>query len=164
MSKHSQINNTKCINKMTFKELRAELAKCKGNPTKETAIRKLMYLRYCKHQLMKQARNSQDNNMITNNIINNTNKIDEKTTDNFEFNSDDFNGDSDDDIIEYSKDLTNNHLMDRLNGDLEIKKIKRTNKEKYIPPYSNTPSGNYATLSDFDKNKKNSFCNPKPIK
>lgn len=160
MSKHSQINNMERINKMTFKELRAELAKCKGNPTKETAIRKLMYLRYCKHQLMKQTRNSQDNNIGGNNA----NKVTEKTTDNFEFNSDDFDGDSNDDIIEYSKDLTNNHLMDRLNGDLEIKKIKRTNKEKYIPPYSNTPSGNYATLSDFDKNKKNNFCNPKPMK
>ena len=42
------------INKMTFRELRNELANCMNNPVRGTIIRNLMYIRYNQHLYKKQ--------------------------------------------------------------------------------------------------------------
>ena len=74
-----------------------------------------------------------------------------KTEDDFD--NDTFSlGDDEDDynrIIEYKKDTTNNNLMDRMNSDMEIKKMKvSTDKKDIVKPFVNTVCDNYATFKN----------------
>lgn len=165
------------IKMMTFGELRVELSKSMDNPVKEMVIRELMLMRYNQHiqkkivmeqrqQAIKQKQLAKQNKRVE------EEEIIEFTKNDFEIkpklNSlnelDDFDKDDlydDRDITEYERDKFNNNLMDRMNGDIDI----RTNKKKQIsmdfpPPYSNNSGDNYAPFHSKQK-PKNDFSNIK---
>lgn len=188
------------IKKMTFKELRNELARSNNNPVREKIIRSMMTLRYNQHMerkrfiQMKQAEQyqrmimmrqqqfqqqmPQNNNQSAENVSNN------EPEENVMLDDDDFNfikpkfgslneldeqsNDEDfrpvRDIKEQERDKQNDHLVSRLNNDLELKKYNEKNKQDkvdIIPPFSNDANGMYAPFESTKQGTKRDFSNPK---
>ena len=158
----------KHINGMSFNELKNELNNCYDNPIKEKIIRELMVLKYNQYinaqhnrklklkQKQKQKQKQKHDSLQNKNppindnssvVITPTPEVD--FLDDFSF--DDFNDEDYDDnnIIEYKKDINNNNLMDRMNSDMELKKMKvSTNKKDIIKPFVNTTCDTYATFKN----------------
>jgi hypothetical protein len=177
------------INKLTFKELRNELANCKNNPVRETLIRNLMYIRYNQHLHKKQQLIQLKKEHKKKQISKIKNKLEEKYKrngdalnfdDEIDFNENDFKTlkppfeplnelDKTDelfdsrDITEYDRDYANNNLIERLNIDADLRKIKPKfkNKNDFMTPYSNDSGGNYAPFNDNSRSQKNNFSNIK---
>ncbi|AYV76940.1 MAG: hypothetical protein Barrevirus4_24 [Barrevirus sp.] len=140
-------NHINEVNKMTFAELRNELANC-SDPVKQYIIRNLMMLRYKQHlenkelernlkkkyqksqikkikrKLEKKYRNKSVNNPLTNSDFIEPEETREEEDDNTNNNNNMYNGTK---INEYIKDRTNNNLMNRLHNDIEINKMKDDN-------------------------------------
>lgn len=150
------------INNLTFKELRNELAKSKGDPLREHLIRNLMFIRYNQHIQNKQKiqkvqvikPKSDIKVPIDNNIVN---LVDDLMNDNEEVISELHDTR---DIIEYERDKANNNLMERLNSDISIRTSKIKNKTEFLLPYENDPGHNYASFKDIGAKKKD-FSNIK---
>lgn len=153
------------INNMSFSELKTELQNCYNNPIKEKIIRELMVLRYKQHtqaqqqRKVKQVHKQQQKQIklqqqqqsqqqipkpdfeLKDDFDVDTFSLDEDDDYNFNFNTNDF--------IEYKKDTTNNNLMDRMNSDMEIKKMKvSTDKRDIMKPFVNSVCDNYATFKN----------------
>lgn len=65
-------------------------------------------------------------------------------------------------ITEYERDYANNNLMERLNIDMDLRKIKVESKKKeFVTPYADTVGGNYAPFHRDTKSEKNNFSNLK---
>ena len=160
------------INSMSFNELKNELYNCYDNPIKERLIRELMVIKYtqqkqyitaqtqhkhnikhkqtnkCKVPVMNQSKSKSDPEpdiVIVDDILDDFNF-------NFNFNDiDDLSSEESNKnkIIEYKKDTTNNNLMDRMDSDMEIKKMKvSTSKKDIVKPFVNTVCDNYATFKN----------------
>lgn len=180
------------INKMTFNELRNELAKC-DDPVKETLIRNLMYIRYKQHinkkiqideikrrkmlRFMEQQKKKIETNTINNNSINDLlNDEDNLSLDPDEFEikqtSDSLNELDDADelldkrnITEYERDMVNNNIVERLNSDIDIRTMRETQQKKeFVVPYSDNDDGNYAPFNSKPKLQVNTFSNRRPKK
>jgi hypothetical protein len=132
---------------MSFNELKNELHNCHDNKIKEKLIRELMLIKYKEHVIKKQ--NKIKKSKKKNNNSNNSNKVPTNEIDDAEDVIDFDYIDDDNNIIEYGKDITNNNLMDRLNNDMEIKKIKTTKSKKdIVKPFVNTSCDIYATFGN----------------
>lgn len=178
------------IKKMTFKELRNELAKCNRNPVKEKIIRSMMILRYNQHMerkrliqmkqaekyqrmIMKQQSHQQNNNNIENesdeDVILDDNDFELiKPTYGSLNELDDQSNDEDfrpiREIKEQERDKQNDHLVSRLNNDVELKNQSEKNnqdKPNIIPPFSNDLGDMYAPFESIKQNIKKDFSNPK---
>jgi hypothetical protein len=146
------------INKMSFNELKTELGNCHNNPVKEKIIRELMVIRYkqylqtqaqAQHKLRQRQIRQHQKQMQLQRLQQQESQ--NKTED--EFDNDTFSIEDDEDeynkIIEYKKDTTNNNLMDRMNSDMEIKRMKvSTDKKDIVKPFVNTVCDNYATFKN----------------
>ena len=160
------------INNMSFNELKNELYNCYNNPIKERLIRELMVIKYTQHKQYTETR-AQSQTQHKHNIkhkqttkykvpVMNQSKsksdpdivIVDDILDDFNFNFNDIDDLSSEDsnknkIIEYKKDTTNNNLMDRMDSDMEIKKMKvSTSKKDIVKPFVNTVCDNYATFKN----------------
>jgi hypothetical protein len=60
---------------------------------------------------------------------------------------------------EVDKDFLNNNLMDRLNSDIDIRKIKTRNKRDFVPPFSNDIGGDFAPFVYDKKIPQSDFSN-----
>ena len=154
------------LNHLTFGELRKELTKCKNNEVKSKLIRCIMYKRYLAHIKMKQAyehkkKLKKEAQQIINDIQSDE-PFDLSSLPDQEDNSEENPGESLDDnrnIKLYDRDKANSHLMERLNSDLDIRKIKNSStKPAFVPPFVDNPGDNFAAF----KSKKK--LNNKPIK
>jgi len=144
------------INRLTFKELRNELANCKNNHVKESLVRHLMYIRYNqyiqkkneedrikrehkkrqiekikKHVEEKYKRKELVNNVKRDDIFDDIDDEDKNMASLSELVNEVVEEEEDNlfdsrGISEYDRDFTNNNLMERLNSDITI----RTNKPK----------------------------------
>lgn len=150
MSTFDNLNKmTSRIQKMTFGELRNELANS-DDPVKKEIIRNLMYIRYNQHI----AKKEKINQLKKENRKQQIHKIKKKVEDKYKSNTNDtLDLDIDDlfeqekkkekhivldeepeeitytqqttpQIKEYNRDKTNNNLMKRLSNDIDINKIK----------------------------------------
>jgi hypothetical protein len=150
------------INNMSFNELKNELYNCYNNPIKERLIRELMVIKYTQHKQYIAAR-AQNKHKIKqsstpvykNPVVNDPDiVIVDDILDDFNFNFNDIEDLSSEEsnknkIIEYKKDTTNNNLMDRMDSDMEIKKMKvSTSKKDIVKPFVNTVCDNYATFKN----------------
>mgnify|MGYP005855511951 CR=1 FL=1 len=177
-------NDVERIQNMSFNQLKKELSYCKNNPSKELFIRNLMrekYIRYKKKKKNFEEKNrrhisySNTNESTTFNEINNLgndtirsilNDIEDPFPEENNRNPrNDFNLNKFEDKKnpkfkdEVDKDFLNNNLMDRLNSDIDIRKIKARNKRDFVPPFSNDVGGEFAPFR-YDKNiPKNNFSN-----
>jgi hypothetical protein len=173
------------INKLTFSELRNELATCENNPVKGLLIRKLMLMKYQQSiqkkkekEHNKQMQNQMQRQMQLNRMREQMeSKKPEDAHEDIVFDSEDFDtapnlgplnelDDPDDlydtrNIKEYDRDIANNTLMDRLNSDIYIKTLKEKKEKPHviIPPYSNDICNNYALFDRNEKVPKNDFSN-----
>jgi len=150
----------KDINKMTFKELKAELSNCSGNKPKETLIRNIMFAKYQaylkKKQLREQAHASKSIPDMPDGI---KAIIDDKTG--VTFSENDFNlmpvvsslNELDDDDVGYLRDKVNNTLMQRMDNNIEIRNI-RSGGNEYVPPFSNSVGGSYAPFVSSGNGRK----------
>jgi hypothetical protein len=138
----------KKINKLTFGELRKELAEC-NDSVKEQIIRKMMLIKYKHHIDKKKAPPVFPFN------DNDFNKLDKPKPVNIVSNhQSNTNRQQQPKINQYSRDISNNNLMDRLSNDIDINAIKNGKQPKptFIPPYSNINNNtdcNYATFNNF---------------
>lgn len=145
------------INNMSFNELKNELNNCYDNPIKEKIIRELMVLKYNQYitaqqnkklkQIQRQKRREETKMKIS--IINDDSPTTIETDIFDDFSFDDIDDDFDNSIIEYKKDINNNNLMDRMNADMEMKKMKvSTSKKDIIKPFVDTTCDTYATFKN----------------
>lgn len=161
------------INNLSFSELKQELYKCHNNPLKEKLIREIMYAKYNKHVNDQQLNKQRVDTKMRNNIRKTEPvkipgsdpswKISEIFTNDSSSEEDAVNYNDrffDQPYIEYKKDITNNNLMDRLNADMEIKKIKMTShKKNIIKPFVNESCDTYATFGNEPLTNIKSFRN-----
>jgi hypothetical protein len=153
------------INNMTFSELKNELYKCHNNPIKERIIRELMVIKYQQHINLQKNKQNKKPKTVPSQKPKMIEPIEVFSFDDFSL--DDFNDDKKDfdafdrnHIIEYKKDVTNNNLMDRLNNDMEIKKMKKSkNVKEIIKPFANTSCDAYATFKNEPGTHLKSFKN-----
>ncbi|QKF94068.1 hypothetical protein QKU48_gp0610 [Fadolivirus algeromassiliense] len=148
------------INKMTFSQLRNELALC-NDPIKEKLIRNLMYIRYKQHinnkikmeemtrqKKMKMIERENRNRIKTMEQVNdNQNMMDMlDDQDNISIDPDEYEikqnnislNELDDenmlfdkrDITEYERDAVNNNIVDRLNSDIDIRTMRENRNTK----------------------------------
>jgi hypothetical protein len=161
------------INRLTFRELRNELTKCNNDPVKEKIIRNLMLVRYKQHLERKRLRELKK--------IEYQQKQSEQTNDFFPFDDDDFAKPSfeslnelDDEksnellfsnrkIEEQDRDHVNNSIVERLNGDIDIKEMRNKKKKpNIVSPYTNFPGDNFAPFNSKQKVPKKDFSNMRP--
>lgn len=152
------------INNMTFKQLKEELSKNKNNKVREMIIRKSMYIRYHQHMKKKISDNTQKvpSNKPLIPFIPNFDLSDFNSNDSSIDEPDNLNQDDrESDTQPFGRDYTNNGLMERLNSDLDIRTMKMPpNKKDFIPPYSNTTDGNYASFDNIFSSERKNFSNP----
>ena len=137
------------INKLTFRGLKNELAKC-NNPLKEKIIRNLMLFKYKQHlekrrqeEMYQRLEQKEESNECPFNDddfekpnFGSLNELDERSKDVNYANRE---------IKEQGRDRVNKSIIDRLNNDIDIKEM-RNNKKKppVVSPYTNIAGDNFA--------------------
>lgn len=145
---------------LTFKELKNELDKNKNNPVRAYIIRNLMFVKYNEHIKRKQIYLNQQQ-MMNQPIIFNDNDFNSVKSSSSEKSSESDNMVVHREIKEYDRDSANNHMIDRMNSDIQIRDMGQTYDNKYFqPPYSNVVGDNYVGFDSIGENTK-SFSNPK---
>ena len=158
------------INKLTFGQLRNELANC-TDPVRQYIIRNLMYVRYTQYLEHKETQNQMKKDYKKKQIskikkkiiskrkqqdkplanldgfdldnIDNLDNLDELT------NLDNLDNLTQDQIKEYNKDKTNRNIMNRLYNDIDINKMKDSKKKldnEFVPPFSTGSDDQYASF------------------
>lgn len=135
--------SNKDFNKLTFSELRKELAYC-NDKVKEKIIRTIMYNKYKEHILNKKIYIENKKSIVQDfkNIAHNNNDKYISKNEIYEKNNTNLN------VIKnniYNRDTTNNNLMQRMSNDIDIFSSKDIKKE-FIPPYGNDSGDNYASF------------------
>ena len=159
------------INKLTFGQLRNELANC-TDPVRQYIIRNLMYVRYTQYLEHKETQNQMKKDYKKNQISKIKKKIiskrkqkdkdkdkplelfdlDELTNlDNLDEldNLNNLDNLTQDQIKEYNKDKTNRNIMNRLYNDIDINKMKDSKKKldnEFVPPFSTGSDDQYASF------------------
>jgi len=161
------------IKKMTFNELRNELARCTNNPVKEKIIRSMMVLRYNQHMerkrfiqmkqaekhqkmLMKQQQLQQSNNVNNNNNVNNDNNINNDNNVNNESEENIILDENDYDFIKPTyKSL--NELDDQSNDEdfRPVREIKEQERDKLNDNLVSRLNNDMELKNNNEKNKQN---------
>ncbi len=160
------------IGKMTFGQLRKELALC-NDPIREKIIRHFMYLRYTQY-VNKKRQLEEINRLRAEKMMRKRKPVEpvKQSDDHMSLDPDDFevkpvagslnelDGElfDDRDIAEYERDVTNNNLVKRLNSDIDIRTMG-VKKKEFLMPYSDDAGGNYAPFNSVTKVPKNDFSN-----
>ena len=143
----------KDLNKMTFRELKRELTQC-NDPQRSMTIRVLMrniYKNYIQH---KQPASLTDEDLV-NQILDEYKKK--------QYIPPDFGDDKKKFKEEIEKDSLNNGLMNRLNGELHMRKNKNKNKQRdFLPPFGTANGSKYAPYNNNSKSITN-FSTPNAI-
>lgn len=145
------------LSHLTFGELRKELAKYKNNEVKSKLIRCIMYKRYLNHIKMKQEYEQKKKlkkesfeiiNEMHSEESHDLSQLPEQEESSEESHNNDRN------IKLYDRDKANSHLMERLNNDLDIRKIKNSLiKPTFVPPFADNPGDNFAAFKSKKKIK-----------
>lgn len=171
------------INKLTFGELRNELANC-NDPVRQYIIRNLMLVRYKQHLANKEAQQQMKKDYRKNQIKKIKSKLKDKYTkkvnislepyddselfdhEGIEYNDqvqeiNNWEGDNLNGIPEYNKDKTNKNLMSRLQNDIDINRLKdntihnkKINKD-FVPPFADETDDQYASFNGAFKTRDN---------
>lgn len=143
------------IEKMTFAELKQQLAKCDRQNPKNIYIRRLMKQRYLEHR----------NKRRTNKPLNNIDVTAILTEEDFEPLAEQFKNPGFESLNEIEhhenkfekeieKDVLNNNMMDRLNNDILLSDLRKKQKNKivFIPPFSEEGGNAYTTIGTIPSN------------